>query len=122
MPYYEIVDTLPPPPVGAGEKTYKALITQTGTDAPTAAEFSNNTITGLTYTYEGVGAYAIHCTGAFANQTLILLGPNRGSFRPYIRCYRNSDDQLTLESYKGTDGNAEDSIITDLNFQIITYP
>lgn len=43
---------------------YNALLTQNGTSAPTATVLENDLGTA-TFTYEGIGTYHLHCTGAF---------------------------------------------------------
>lgn len=43
---------------------YNALLTQNGTSAPTATVLENDLGT-VTFTYEGIGTYYLHCTGAF---------------------------------------------------------
>ena len=59
---------------------YVALITQTGTDAPTAIELEN-TIGTLTWSYVGVGDYTLNSASLFTNNKLfvILPPPNSGS-------------------------------------------
>ncbi len=49
---------------GVSKKTYKALITQVGTSAPTVIVLEN-TIGDIVWTYSGVGAYRGTLVGAF---------------------------------------------------------
>jgi hypothetical protein len=46
-----------------GIKTYKAILTQTGTHAPTATVFINTLSGTPTFSYIGVGSYEINING-----------------------------------------------------------
>lgn len=54
--------TLPRPKF---KKTYAALLTQTGTDAPTAIVLQNTLGATVVWTRTGLGAYRATCTGKF---------------------------------------------------------
>ena len=62
-------------------KTYRALITQTGTDAPVATVLANNTGKTMTWAYSAVGIYTL-TAGAVAftaNKTAVeVSGPLSG--------------------------------------------
>ena len=60
-----------------GVKTYKALLTQTGTDAPVATVLQNTLGGTVVWTRNGVGSYQGTLVGAFtANKTLIITALN----------------------------------------------
>src|SRR3990167_5465013 len=63
----------------AGKKVYKALLTQAGTDAPTAI-ILENTIGNIVWSRNGVGDYLGTLTGAFSsiNKTAIQFTNNPG--------------------------------------------
>ena len=50
-----------------GYRTYKAFLTQTGTDAPVAAVVENTLGLSLTYEYDGVGTYFIYTNNLIFN-------------------------------------------------------
>jgi hypothetical protein len=62
--------------VGPGYKVYKALLTQTGTDAPVAT-ILENTLGNVVWTRDNVGSYKATLTGGFTiNKTGISIGSN----------------------------------------------
>ncbi len=62
------------PDADGSAKVYRALLTQTGTDAPEPTELENN-VGALVWTREGTGQYRGTLTGAFPTlKTFIPLG------------------------------------------------
>lgn len=58
-----------------GVKKYKALLTQTGTSAPTAVVLENSLSGTPTFSYNGVGNYSLTLAGEFvSNKTFVLFG------------------------------------------------
>lgn len=61
-------------------KIYSALITQTGTNAPTVVILEPNTIGNIVWTYVGIGQYKGTLAGAFqAQKTAFLFAPGQGN-------------------------------------------
>ena len=88
----EIEADLPAP---LGYKEYEALITQTGTSAPTAIIGSNTLLGTPVLGYSAIGEYTITLTGAFTvNKTYVYMTPNKIDF-PYI-ITRTSSDVITI--------------------------
>jgi hypothetical protein len=54
---------------GEKPKVYKALLSQSGTDAPTAV-ILENTLGDIVWTYDGIGSYEGTLNGAFSNKTV----------------------------------------------------
>ena len=103
---------------GLGYTAYAALISQSGTNAPTATALKNNT--GYTYTWArtGSGTYTITANGnAFTNNKTIVfmnLGEYAGGGVPRSVWARTSDTVLTITT--GGDGR-----ITNGSFEIRIY-
>jgi len=76
---------------------YKALIDQSGTNAPTATVLQDE-ITGLTFNYVSAGIYTIDKVGAFLDTKVFILS-QRVVPGIIMSCKRLSDDQLELTSW-----------------------
>jgi len=80
----------------AGYKVYTALLTQAGTNAPTAIVLENTLGVIPTFSYSQAGDYSLDAAGAFtANKTHALIGPgdwnaDSGSF-PMFSIYVDPD-------------------------------
>jgi hypothetical protein len=60
---------------GAGVKVYEALLTQSGTDAPTATILRNTLGVVPTLSYVSPGIYRLNASGAFdENKTIVMIG------------------------------------------------
>ena len=103
---------------GLGYKAYAAIISQSGTNAPTATVLKNNT--GHTYTWArtGSGTYTITASGnAFTNNKTIVfmnLGEYAGGGVPRSVWARTSNTVVTITT--GGDGR-----ITNGSFEIRIY-
>jgi len=81
-------------------KVYRALLTQTGTDAPVATVLENTLGGTPVWTYQGVGIYRALLTDAFPeNTTTVFTGDRRGSTAsvPSTQLFRRHDFELQLE-------------------------
>ena len=59
-----------------GYRSYTALLTQVGTDPPTAIVLENN-LGAVTYNYEGIGEYIITSSSLFTiNKTVVFITSN----------------------------------------------
>lgn len=108
-------------------KIYRALMTQSGTSAPTAS-IMENTIGDIVWTYSSTGNYYGTLTGAFtlakyftinAKNGFILLDTNGNSLGLY-NTYRKSDNIVVLQSYN-TSNAFTNSILVNAPIEIIVY-
>lgn len=79
---------------------YVALLTQSGTSAPTATVV-NNTLSGTpTFQYVGVGEYRINLTGEFTTDTVCMLGSlPEGYFTGTIERVNNDSAVIKIRDY-----------------------
>lgn len=64
---------------GASYTAYTALLTQSGTDAPTATVLEN-TLGTVSFTYDDVGSYIVSCTSCFtADKSIAIAETSQGS-------------------------------------------
>lgn len=114
-------------------KVYTALLTQTGTDAPTAKVLKNTIGSNASYRYDAPGQYAIiftkniftyDGTGGGTNFTVIqscsnagpqLLGPG------VVWAYYSAPNEIRFEIYDLTTGNTGDDFMQDLYLEIRVY-
>jgi len=59
---------------GGGIKRYKALLTQSGTDAPTAVILENTLGEVPTFSYSASGEYKMTSNGKFTGKTFLIIG------------------------------------------------
>lgn len=100
--------------------SYIALLSQAGTDAPTAVELEN-TIGVIAWTRTDVGAYTGTLAGAFTADKTICLGfPNDNSGTAILfKLGRASDDTVTLEAL--TEAGVAVDVFSDLAIEIRVY-
>lgn len=98
-------------------KVYRALLTQTGTSAPTAT-ILEDTINGITWNYDGVGQYYANITPY--TSILILIGDSDiGNKSNVIQAYDNLGSGVFIDtSNTGVGGN---NILSNTSIQIIIY-
>ena len=66
--------------LGVGVKVYRALLTQTGTDAPVATVLENTLGGEVVWTRDGTGSYLATLANAFtANKTLVYVSSAGGN-------------------------------------------
>jgi hypothetical protein len=77
-------------------KVYVALLTQSGTNPPTAIVLEN-TLGAITFAYDGTGYYYINSSSLFtSNKTGILFGNTNAG---YVKIYSNTTSQLVIEVF-----------------------
>ena len=99
---------------------YVALLTQSGTDAPTA-NILENTIGEITYGYEDDGNYNIFSDGLFTEKkTTITIGTqnNSGYNITFITGYNNVN-QLSFLCFNG--GTPSNGVINNIFLEIRVY-
>lgn len=103
-------------------KRYKALLSQSGTSAPTAIELENTLGVTLTWSYVSVGLYrATPSTGIFdAEKTFFYINPNNQGVGLEVITRVNDVDDIRVSS---TENDIDDDGLMDLvPFLIEVYP
>jgi hypothetical protein len=110
--------------VSAPYKKYVALLTQTGTNAPTATVLENTLGVVPTFEYAGIGDYRILATGLFIQSktwyNITNTGPN-GFGGQLVTMEYLSTDRLTINSGT-TDGNGANDYLVNCPIEIRVYP
>jgi len=106
-------------------RIYRALITQSGTNAPTAVVLENTFGATLTFSYNVVGQYRVNLAGAFTvNQTAITLDQSlmNVSIGKYAGASPGDIDSCDIYVVDMTDHLFYDGFLVDNVLQIIVYP
>ena len=106
-------------------KKFVALISQAGTDAPTAVVLENNLIDGLIWSFDrdSAGNYNFY-SGAdifTAGYTLVFWGNNEGGAQNALSAYREADDRLSFACYNTQYNAYQDSGIYNATFEVRVY-
>lgn len=104
-------------------KTYRALLSQSSTSAPTGTVLENSLGGAVTLARSGTGVYTLTRTGAFTSaKTFIMVSGTAGSIatRSDVIAVRTSDNVVTVST--GTAGVAADSILSNASIEILVYP
>jgi len=103
-----------------GQRIYKALISQTGTDAPTVS-ILENTLGPIVWSYSAVGDYLGTLTGAFVNASKVApsLGLNQLGEFDYSIGVAN-DNNIQIETTDG--GFSSDDVLGNALVIIEVYP
>jgi hypothetical protein len=106
-----------------GVKVYKAILNQSGTDAPVATVLVNTLGGTVVWTRDFTGIYSGTLTGVFlANKTLVFLGGVNDSVNGYFS-YASSEyapDAVVVKSFSG--GVGVDGLLGDTSISIEVYP
>lgn len=119
-----------------GYKVYRALISQTGTDAPTAVVLENTLGEVPTFNYGGVGDYSLEIVASLfvAGKTFVMPNPviefTDANSAAFLWAKRNSNQLIELKAFSfglaggGAAGapTATDAIIVSAELQILVYP
>lgn len=108
-----------------GVKTYRALLTQTGTDAPVATVLENSLGGTVVWTRTNSGQYSATLVGAFPSAKvfprLSLTAPAGETFYAAQAIQRFSDDVVKIRtSFDGAD--SVDDALFDTPIEILVYP
>jgi len=108
---------------GGGPLIYKALLTQTGTDAPVATVLENTLGGTVVWTYYGIGDYRGTLSGAFPeNDTLLYPGIAYATTAPYINASIYplwvSNNVVRIQC----DDGDQDGVLNNLLVKIEVYP
>lgn len=103
-------------------KTYKALLTQSGTSAPIAVVLEN-TLGDIVWTRNDTGYYFGTLLGAFTSgKTLLLIGQNYGNDKKEIT-YINLDSEDSIYIETVSNGVNSDSVLgNSVSILIEVYP
>lgn len=105
-------------------KSYTAIITQTGTSAPTVDTLLfNNLGDTVTYTYSAVGEYNVKITGHLftTNKTVIFLTAGRRvTSNVTLGTTIANDETITIYSYNNS-GTATNGLISQVSIEIRVY-
>ena len=106
--------------LNAGVKVYRALLSQTGTDAPVATVLEN-TLGGVPlWEYDSTGNYNATLVGAFTDgKTCLSIGPCN-SFLMYVFTPGNED--VVSLSINNQAGDAVDDVLFNNYVHILVYP
>ncbi len=112
---------------GASYDVYSALLTQSGTGAPTATVLENTLGGTVVWTYVDVGTYLGTLTGAFAGDVICApsLGIDNNGYglsRPYT-VYKDSDDAIGVSTYSDYSGTGSNDVLNGTAYiEIRVYP
>lgn len=98
-----------------GPKVYRALLTQTGTDAPVATVLEN-TLGAVVWTYQGVGIYRGLLTNAFPESATAIFSGDRAGMSNSVastQLFRRNDSELQLEV------GAYTTVYNDPNWELV---
>lgn len=118
--------TFTPSPIG-NPKCYIALLTQTGTNAPTATVLQNTLGGTPVWSYEGGGSYGVTLSGAWtANKTHVTCGSvydSANSMTLAVAADMNaSDTNMTIiRIYDPVSTGGIDSVLANTAIQILVY-
>jgi len=107
-------------------KVYAALLTQTGTDAPTATVLKTTLGGTPELSYEGTGTFDLFLTGAFTGTPVLLesaiFNENSGVFNA-IKGEKLDNDTFRLKTYAAADlTNFANDILATTLVNILVYP
>ena len=106
-------------------KSYTAVLTQSGTSAPTIVNLMENGLSGaITWAYTSVGTYTGTLTGAFTvGKTVLFLSPNTASLNPAGIVGGSASNINTVQiNTKNMSGTLTDSILVGTAIEIRVYP
>lgn len=121
-----VVDNTDPlnPVVGLPYLVYRALLTQTSGDAPTAVVLENTLGEVPTFGYTGDGSYTLNVTG-----NIFVEGKTHISYNPFplqdfdsrtFQAFKAADNQVTL--FSKSSGSGANDLLTNIELTILIYP
>jgi hypothetical protein len=103
-----------------GVKVYRALLTQTGTDAPVATVLENSLGGVVVWTYDSPGSYFGTLVGAFpASKVFMLLSSSVAS--SFLEFNRNDDDSVYIQTRDNASA-LSDGFIVGSSIEILVFP
>ena len=111
--------------LGVGVKVYRALLTQTGTDAPVATVLENTLGGTPVWERSTFGTYTLTLTGAFVGQVVPIntSGKFAGDALSAMVGDRTDDNTYTLYTYYSADLTlVSDDVLFNTYVEIPVYP
>lgn len=110
-----------------GVKVYRALLTQTSTNAPTATVLENSLGGTVVWTRSVQGVYVATLTGAFpSGKTMVTMGAFPASQDGVVYGYTRTDNTITLSTIyfrvPGGTQEASDGMLSETAIEILVYP
>jgi hypothetical protein len=94
-------------------KVYSALISQSGTSAPTAVELENNLSGPIVWTRDSAGTYFGTLVGAFtASSTMVLLTLNYAGTSVTGYAVRSSADVIMLQTINAANTSVDGKLVS----------
>lgn len=112
-----------PQSVQLGYRSYTALISQSGTSAPTAVVLNNSLLGEPSFTRRVAGSYQLVLTGQFnASKTWVIINTSlAGSDFNYLySASRLNSNEIEINSYNVA-GNPEDDLMENVPIEIRIY-
>lgn len=113
----------------AAYKVYVALLTQTGTSAPTATVLANTLGGTVVWARTGTGGYTATLSGAFTvNKTIVLVGHEGNVAFDYVlfTVFKNSVNSFQLATQEvevtGPTADHADGILQNTEIEVRVYP
>ena len=105
---------------GGGYLKYVALLSQSGTSAPTATVLENTLGGTVVWSYNGNGSYDATLTAAFtADKTVVFIG-GPGSSTGFHTAYRDDDNMVTVQTFDS--GSPANDMLAETPIEIRVYP
>ncbi len=103
-----------------GAKKYVALLTQTGTNAPTATVLDNTLGGTLVWSYDGVGTYIGTLTGAFTlDKTAVLIS---GVYKGSVVGSRKTNNTIQITTTATSTNTEANALLDSTTIEIKVYP
>jgi hypothetical protein len=104
--------------------SYSAVLSQSGTSAPTVLQVNENTLGGtVVWTRSTTGIYIGTLSGAFPtdNKTMRFVGGARASVTDIVVAGWNNGNSISLLTY-GSTGTAKDGVLGQTHLKVEVYP
>jgi hypothetical protein len=111
------------PATNVAVKTYRALVTQATTTAPSATVLENGLGGTVVWARSSTGTYTATLTGAFASGKTFIMQPGETGTIAAIKnvlAVRTNNNVITVTT--GSGGTLEDSVLSSFPIEIIVYP
>lgn len=104
-------------------KTYRALVSQSGTAAPTATVLENSLGGTVVWARSSTGTYTATLTGAFTSAKTFIQHPGEAGTIAAIKnviAVRTNANVITVTT--GAGGTLEDDVLSSFPIEILVYP
>lgn len=116
--------------LGLGSKVYKALLTQTGTNAPVATVLVNTLGITTTWTYDNIGEYSVNVDSGIIDNSKVFIDKELKIISPsyiddqaaQIGVFDGAVTSVSVKSTVFTTGVAANDIINSFTLTIEVFP